>query len=141
MRLPKDTNCVCTQHAMLEKGEQIKHGRKHLQLKCGVVSQRTSSRGGYVVPTSKPAKAESVLTEPQFRKGLLTKVGMGSAAFPYDWIRFQASPRFNMFTYPNGKGLRWELLVLTHEQKSSCVRYGQQSPGTRSFMGCDGAGK
>jgi len=70
MRLPKDTNCVCTQHAMLVKGEQIEYGRKQLQLQCEVVSRRTSSRGGHIVPMPKPARAELVLIEPQFGKGL-----------------------------------------------------------------------
>lgn len=32
MRLPKDTNCVCTQHAVMVKGEQAEHGKKSLQL-------------------------------------------------------------------------------------------------------------
>lgn len=70
MRLPKDTNCVCTQHVMLVKGEQIEHGRKRLQLQCGAMSQRTSSRGGHIVPMSKPVRAELIIIEPQFGKGL-----------------------------------------------------------------------
>lgn len=70
MRLPKDTNCVCTQHVMLVKGEQIEHGRKRLQLPCGAMSQRTSSRGRHIVPMSKPVRAELITIEPQFGKGL-----------------------------------------------------------------------
>ena len=70
----------------------------------------------------------------------LTKLGIGSTAFPYAWIHFLATPGYkNIFMSSDGKGLRWELLVLTHEQESSYVCYRQESPGTRSFMDCDGA--
>lgn len=121
MRLPKDINGVCTQHAMLVKGEQIEHGRKRLQLQCGDCVPKDIFQGRAYCPQAQASKGWISPHRAPVWERTLTKVGMGSTAFPYAWKHFQAPPWIQECIHV----FRWEGI----EVEVTCTQ-----PWTRVFL-------
>lgn len=106
MRLPKDTNCVCTQHAAMAKGKQTEHGRKSLQLPAWGCPLKDLLQGRAYYPHHPASMGWISPHGAQVWERTVAKVGMGSIASPYAWMHCQATPgSTNILRYSNEKGI------------------------------------
>lgn len=77
MRLPKDTNCVCTQHAVMVKGKQTEHGRKSLQLPAWGCVLKDLLQGRVYYPHHPASMGWISPHRAQVWERTVAKVGMG----------------------------------------------------------------